>query len=93
MVVPYMTMYTIFFLAPFIMRETDELDRLAVAVAQVIAIAGIAFLIFPAELGFPPVDVAGSVWNPWLLLAQVVSLRYNLVPSLHVALFTVCAVV
>ncbi|HXW74373.1 MAG TPA: phosphatase PAP2 family protein [Steroidobacteraceae bacterium] len=91
MVVPYMTMYLIFYLAPFVLRSRADLDRLAGALARVIAIAGVAFVAFPAELGFPPVDAPGSVWNSWLHLADRLNLDYDLVPSLHVALFTVCA--
>jgi len=91
MVVPYMTMYVIFLLAPLVLRSTADLDRFAAALARVIAIAGVAFLLLPAELGFAPVSTAGSPWNSWLQLAATVSRRYDLVPSLHVALFTVAA--
>jgi hypothetical protein len=91
MVVPYMTMYVIFWFAPFALRTKADLDHFAGALARVIAVAGVAFLLLPAKLGFAPVDTAQSVWNPWLQLAATVSGRYDLVPSLHVALFTVCA--
>jgi membrane-associated phospholipid phosphatase len=91
MVVPYLTMYVIFWFAPFVLHTRADLDRFAGALARVIAIAGIAFLLLPAKSGFTPVDTSRSVWNPWLQLAALVSRRYDLVPSLHVALFTVCA--
>ena len=91
MVVPYMTMYVIFLFAPFVLRTTADLDRFAGALARVIAIAGIAFLLLPAKLGFPPVSVPGSKWNSWLQLAGTMARPFDLVPSLHVALFTVCA--
>ena len=91
MVVPYMTMYAIFLFAPLVLRTTADLDRCAAALAGVIAIAGLAFLLLPAEPGFAPVSTAGSIWDPWLRLAATLSRRYNLVPSLHVALFTVAA--
>jgi len=91
MVVPYMTMYVIFPFAPFVLRNTADLERFAAALARVIAIAGVAFLLLPAEPGFAPVSTAGSIWHPWLQLAATVSRRYDLVPSLHVALFTVAA--
>jgi len=91
MVVPYMTMYAIFFCAPFVLKSRATLDRLAMAAAKVIAIAGIAFVALPARLGFPPADAGHSVWAPWLQLAHTIALKYNLVPSLHVALFTLCA--
>jgi len=91
MVVPYMTMYVIFLFAPLVLRRTADLDRFAAALARVIAIAGVAFLLLPAELGFAPVSTAASAWNSWLQLAATVSRRYDLVPSLHVALFTAAA--
>lgn len=91
MVVPYMTMYVIFWFAPFVLRSSADLDRFAGAVARVIVIAGVAFVLLPAELGFAPVSMAGSTWNPWLQLAATLSGTYDLVPSLHVALFTVAA--
>jgi hypothetical protein len=91
MLVPYMTMYVIFWFAPFVLRTTADLDRFAGALARVIAVAGIAFVLLPAKLGFAPVSASESIWNPWLQLATTVSRRYDLVPSLHVALFTVCA--
>lgn len=91
MVVPYMTMYLIFLFTPFVLRRTADLNRFAGALAQVIAIAGIAFLLLPAQLGFDPVSTAGSIWEPWLRLATTLSRTNNLVPSLHVALFTLAA--
>jgi membrane-associated phospholipid phosphatase len=91
MVVPYMTMYVIFLFAPFMLRSTADLNRFASALGRVIAIAGIAFLLLPAELGFAPASTAGSIWNPWLQLAATLSRKYDLVPSLHVALFTAAA--
>jgi len=91
MVVPYMTMYCIFLFAPFVLRSTADLDRFAGALARVIVIAGVAFVLLPAQLGFTPVNTTASVWDPWLRLATALSRTYNLVPSLHVALFTVAA--
>ncbi len=91
MVVPYTTMYAIFLLSPFVLKNRAALDRLALAAAKVIAIAGIAFVALPARLGFAPADAGHSVWGPWLRIASMVALKYNLVPSLHVALFTLCA--
>lgn len=91
MVVPYVTMYAVFFFTPFVLKSRASLDRLAVAAAKVIAIGGIAFVALPAQLGFPPAGAEHSVWNVWLRIARMAALKYNLVPSLHVALFTLCA--
>jgi hypothetical protein len=91
MVVPYMTMYVVFPLAPFLLRDKRELNRLGLALAQVILVSGVAFLALPAELGFPPAIAPGSVWGPWLRLADRLNLDFDLIPSLHVALFATCA--
>jgi membrane-associated phospholipid phosphatase len=91
MVFPYMTMYAIFALAPFMLRTDQELRRLATAASQVILISGLCFLLLPAELGFPPAMAPGSVWEPWLRTADRLNLDFNLIPSLHVALFATCA--
>jgi membrane-associated phospholipid phosphatase len=91
MVLPYMTMYAIFLLAPLILRTAAELNRLASALARVIVIGGIGFIAIPAQLGFPTATAEGSMWEPWLRLADRLNLDYDLIPSLHVALFTVCA--
>lgn len=91
MVLPYTTMYAIFFCAPFVLKSRESLDRLAIAAAKVIGIAGIAFVALPAQLGFPPADAEHSAWNVGLHIARMAALKYNLVPSLHVALFTLCA--
>lgn len=92
MVVPYMTMYVIFLFTPVVLRRSADLVRFAGALALVIAVAGIAFLLLPAQLGFAPVSAPGSIWEPWLRLATTLSRTNNLLPSLHVALFTVAAV-
>jgi hypothetical protein len=91
MVVPYMTMYVIFLFAPFVLRSAADLDRFAGALALVILVAGVAFVFLPAEVGFAPASAAESIWNPWLQFAATLSRKYDLVPSLHVALFTVAA--
>ena len=91
MVVPYMTMYCIFLFAPFVLRSTADLAASPARLHWVIAVAGVAFVLLPAQLGFTPVSTTASIWDPWLRLATALSRTYNLLPSLHVALFTVAA--
>jgi hypothetical protein len=98
-VIAYMSIYLIWIPAPFLLHERRQVNRLAIALALVILIAGIAFLAFPAELGFPPMadDLArldpgsASRWGPWLRLADLLNLDYDLIPSLHVAMFVTTA--
>jgi membrane-associated phospholipid phosphatase len=99
MVVAYTSIYLIFLPAPFILRSRQEINGLAIALAKVILIAGVGFLLFPAQLGFPstPSEVAqldpaaAHRWGPLLLFADQLNLDFDLIPSLHVALFVTCA--
>jgi len=99
MVIAYMSIYLIWIPAPFLLHERRQVNRLAIALGLVILIAGIAFLAFPAELGFPPMadDLArldpssAARWGPWLRLADLLNLDYDLIPSLHVAMFITTA--
>jgi hypothetical protein len=99
MVAVYMSIYLIFLPAPFVLRSRPQIRALASALAWVILIAGAGFLAFPAQLGFPstPAEVArldpalAHRWGGWLLLADRLNLDYDLIPSLHVALFVACA--
>jgi len=99
MVIAYMSIYLIWIPAPFLLRKRRQVNCLALALALVILIAGLGFLAFPAELGFPPmsVDLArldpGSAqrWSTWLRLADLLNLDYDLIPSLHVAMFVTTA--
>jgi hypothetical protein len=99
MVIAYMSIYLIWIPAPFLLHERHRVNRLAIALALVILISGIGFLAFPAELGFPPMadDLArldpGSAnrWGTWLRLADFLNLDYDLIPSLHVAMFVTTA--
>jgi hypothetical protein len=54
-----------------------------------ILFAGIAFLLMPAQLAFPPPQNLG-LWEGLFRFADRLNLDYNLVPSLHVALSVVC---
>jgi len=99
MVIAYMSIFLVWIPAPFLLHERRQVNRLAIALALVILIAGMGFLVFPAELGFPPMadDLArldpssASRWGPWLRLADLLNLDYDLIPSLHIAMFVTTA--
>jgi membrane-associated phospholipid phosphatase len=91
-VVGYMSLYVLFAIAPFVLRTDRELDVLAVGLAVQIGGAGICFLIFPADNLFPPPGDMG-IWSATVHFAKWVALDYNLAPSLHVAMGTLCATV
>jgi membrane-associated phospholipid phosphatase len=88
-VVGYMSLYGLFAIAPFILRRQRELRALAGTLAAAIVVGGICFLLFPAELAFPEPTNLGE-WQGLYAVADLINLRYNLVPSLHVALTIIC---
>lgn len=89
--VVYMSIYLLFLAAPFVLRTKKEITTLAMAQAVTILIAGICFLLIPAQLAFAPAtDAQLGIWKDLFRFADKINLDYNLVPSLHVALSIVC---
>jgi len=88
----YMSIYPLFLAAPFILRKRREFVALAMTLNLEILVAGICFLLFPAQVAYPPPTNFGLF--PGLYhFADRLSLTYNLVPSLHVALTASCIAV
>ncbi len=88
-VVVYMSIYILFWAAPFILRTRRELRALGITLAFVTLCGGICFLLFPAELDFSvPQDL--GVCAELFRFADWLNLDYNQVPSLHVAMTVVC---
>jgi hypothetical protein len=85
----YMSIYPLFFAAPYVLRTRRELTTLATDLALAILFAGITFLLVPAQLAFPPPQNLGP-WEGLFRFADRLNLDYNLVPSLHVALSVIC---
>jgi membrane-associated phospholipid phosphatase len=88
----YVSIYPLFALAPFVLRRREELRALALALAAVILGGGVGFVLLPAEAAFPPPGHAGC-WQELYTLARQLARRYNMVPSLHVALGVTCVAV
>lgn len=85
----YMTIYLLFVVAPFILRQRHEFLTLAITLDAIILVGGIGFLLIPAQLAFAPPAEVGAF--PGLFrFADRLNLTYNLVPSLHVALSVAC---
>jgi membrane-associated phospholipid phosphatase len=83
MVVPYLSMYLLFFVAFFLCKDLAELRTLSLrlTVSQVVAAA--CYLLFPLECGFqrPAIDgMCGVMFR----LIDATDRPYNLAPSLHV---------
>ncbi len=92
MTVFYMSLYGMFLLAPFVLRTRRDFAAAVRALALAVGAAGIAFLLIPAQLAYPPVreDQLG-IWAGLFHAADELNLTYNLVPSLHVAFAVICA--
>jgi hypothetical protein len=88
-VLAYMSIYVLFAVGPFIIRNQQEFTRLVLGLAVAILFGGIGFLLVPSHPAFaPPGDL--GVWA-WLFhFADRLNLDYNMVPSLHVALSVAC---
>jgi membrane-associated phospholipid phosphatase len=94
MTVFYMSVYGLFFLAPFVLRTRREFRATVATMAVAITIAGIGFLLFPAELAFAPArEEQLGIWAGLYHLADDLNLTYNLLPSLHVAFAVICVAI
>jgi membrane-associated phospholipid phosphatase len=89
MTIFYMSIYALFLAAPFIIRERENFLHLSLKLNATILIAGITFLLIPAQLAFPPAENVGP-WTALFNFADRLNLEYNLVPSLHVTLSVLC---
>lgn len=67
----------------FTLRRRAELLAAGAMVLATTTIAGVAFLLYPSRLAYPPTPSAG-VWQAAYDFADVINLNYNLAPSLHV---------
>ncbi len=92
MIVPYMSIDLFFIAAPFVCRTDAELRLLARRIAFAIVIAGICFLLFPFRFAFERPSATGwlgAVFDAFRSMDQ----PYNLLPSLHITLRTILAVI
>jgi len=90
----YMSIYFLFWMAPFVLRTRREFPALVVTLAIVTFCGGIGFLLFPADLAFaPPQEEALGIWAGLFHFADKLNLTYNLLPSLHVAFAVICVAV
>jgi protein-tyrosine phosphatase/membrane-associated phospholipid phosphatase len=91
MIIPYMSIDLFFVAAPFLCRSEQELYTLAKRITFAILMAGACFLLFPLRFAFerPPASGwLGVVFNAFRGFDQ----PFNLLPSLHIALRTILAV-
>jgi len=88
----YLSIFPMFWGIPFILRTRAELLAMAKAMGAIIGIAGVGFLLLPAENAHPHpsnIDPLPDLFR----LADWLNLDHNDVPSLHVALAILCVTV
>jgi membrane-associated phospholipid phosphatase len=85
----YDSLYLLFVIAPFVLTTRESFRALALTAAGTIVVAGVLFLLLPAELGFAAPVVTGP-FKTIFTVSDRLNLDYNLVPSLHVALAMIC---
>ena len=83
-IVVYVSLHGLFALTPFVLRTRRELLALAVSCNLAVLLAGIGFLLVPADLAYPPPPELGT-FPALFSFADRLNLTHNLVPSLHVA--------
>lgn len=90
----YMSIYLLFWMAPFVLRTRREFRALVITMAFAILFGGIGFLLFPADLAFaPPREEDLGIWAGLFHFADKLNLTYNLLPSLHVAFAVICVAI
>ena len=88
----YLSIFPMFWGIPFILRTRAELLAMAKTMGALIGIAGIGFLLLPAENAHPRPSNTDPL--PGLFqFADWLNLDHNDVPSLHVALAFLCVAV
>jgi membrane-associated phospholipid phosphatase len=88
-VLVYMSIYVLFLVGPFIVRDRREFAGLICALAFATLVGGVGFLLVPSRAAFaPPGDL--GIWTSLFNFADRLNLDYNMVPSLHVAFFVCC---
>lgn len=81
----YSSIYFSMLLVPFVLRTKHELHAMAMALATVIGLATIVFLVAPTEPAYGPLPRSYTL--DWLHeVTKMLALRHNLAPSLHVAM-------
>ena len=81
----YLTITPLLLLAPFILRTPARLLPLFATLCAEVTIAGVIFCVFPVELSFPSHETSG-IAGVLMEITRTITLQYNCVPSLHVAL-------
>jgi membrane-associated phospholipid phosphatase len=86
----YLSIFPMFWVAPFALHTTCQLQSLAKALAWSITIAGIGFVLLPSGHAHT-IESPSGFFGTLFWIADQVNMSYNYLPSLHVAMSVVCA--
>lgn len=84
---PYLSMYGLFLLPPFFLGPY-RLKQLAKNLIVLTCVAGVSFVLFPADLGFQRILPSDHFYRSLYSTLFAVDYPHNLVPSLHVVYST-----
>jgi membrane-associated phospholipid phosphatase len=88
-VLGYMSIYPLFWMAPFVLRSRREVHVLMASLAAIILVAGVCFVVLPVANAFPPQSDLGP-WKHLIAFAKRMAMTHNWLPSLHVAMPVAC---
>jgi hypothetical protein len=91
-VLGYASIYGVFGLVPFVLRQRRELDQLGKALLLIMAVASPLFLVLPGQAAFP-VSGDPGVWAHLVEGVRWMAGNNNYFPSLHVGLSNACLLV
>jgi hypothetical protein len=91
MAIIYLSILPLMLLAPIVFGTPAKLTPLFVVLSLEVLVAGVFFLLFPTQEIFPPRDNEASRAAIYYI-ADMLNLRYNNLPSLHVALSLTTAI-
>ena len=88
----YLTGYFFMFLPSLLVKDYELFKRGALSLAFILTISYICFILYPVKVNRP--ELAGqSVWTPIFGLLRSVDGPYNGLPSLHVSLAIISALI
>jgi predicted protein tyrosine phosphatase/membrane-associated phospholipid phosphatase len=95
LIVPYMSIDLLFFLAPFLCRDAREMRVLARRVVFAVVVAAAFFLLLPLRLAWPERPRAGGWFGDFVeqscTAPFLMEYPHNLFPALHIALCVILA--
>jgi len=88
----YLTGYIFVFLPTLLVKDYVLFKRGALSVAIILTISFICFILYPVKVNRPEL-IGQSVWTPMFELLRSVDGPYNGLPSLHVSLAVISALI